>query len=345
MTGARLHVVHVICTDAFAGAERYVGRLTPLLVERGARVTVIGGATAPMRALVGDEVTLFPAATVREALAALRSLGRGVQLVNTHMSAADVAGVLGSGRSGVDAPLVSTRHFAAPRGSNPLFRRLLKLLGRRIAAQISISAFVADAIGEPSDTVLTGVASVAGRAHRSPHVLLAQRLEKEKDTALALRAWAATDASKNGWRMLIAGDGAERATLVAAAASYGVAGSVDFLGRRADVPELMASSSLFLASAPAEPYGLSVAEAMAHGLPVIAADGGGHRETVGLVERAALFRPGDAAAAARWIDDLAADEASRNQYGRQLQRAQRTYLEQARWADETLAVYERVLGR
>ena len=48
-----------------------------------------------------------------------------------------------------------------------------------------------------------------------------------------------------------------------------------------DTDRLLASSSVVLAPAPAEPFGLSVVEAMAHGLAVVAAEGGAHTETVG----------------------------------------------------------------
>lgn len=338
-----MHIVHLICSDKFAGVERYVGTLAPLQSARGARVTVVGGAEAPMRALLGEAIAFIPAVTVRDAARALRAIAAGVDLVNTHMTAADAAGILGS--RGRALPLVSTRHFAAPRGSNPLARRVLGALAGRFAAQISISAFVAGTIGEPSDVVLSGVADADGAPDRERHVLMAQRLEREKDTDSALRAWARTRARGDGWRLRIAGTGAERAALEAAAAQLGLADSVEFLGQRGDVGALMASSGIFLATAPAEPYGLSVAEAMAHALPVVAADGGGHRETAGLVADAALYPPGDVAAAAALIDELAADADRRTSYGRALQDAQRSRLGEQRWADQTVAVYERVLGR
>ncbi len=50
---------------------------------------------------------------------------------------------------------------------------------------------------------------------------------------------------------------------------------------------------------------------MAAGLPVVAADGGAHRETIGPASPGTLFPPGDAAEAARILDALGADPARR----------------------------------
>ena len=76
----------------------------------------------------------------------------------------------------------------------------------------------------------------------------------------------------NGWRLDVAGDGAQRDDLETLAQQLGVAEQVSFLGFRADIPARMQSASLMLAPTPNEGLGLAVLEAMAAGLPVIAAD-------------------------------------------------------------------------
>ena len=94
----------------------------------------------------------------------------------------------------------------------------------------------------------------------------------------------------------------------------GVADSVDFVGQRADTDRLLGQSSIVLATPPAEPFGFSVVEAMAHGVPVVAAAGGAHVETMG--DAGMLFPPGDAQAAADALVRLAADRDLRLQVGR-----------------------------
>jgi glycosyltransferase involved in cell wall biosynthesis len=85
----------------------------------------------------------------------------------------------------------------------------------------------------------------------------------------------------------------------------------------------MATAGLLLAPRPDEAYGLSVVEAMAVGLPVVAAAGGGHLETVGPVSGSGLFPPEDVAGAAAALRALAVDEGRRAGYGEDLRAAQR----------------------
>lgn len=57
-------VVHVVCTDAFAGVERYVTTLARTQDARGLRVHVLGGAADRMPAeLAGSGVRWAPAPT------------------------------------------------------------------------------------------------------------------------------------------------------------------------------------------------------------------------------------------------------------------------------------------
>ncbi len=121
------------------------------------------------------------------------------------------------------------------------------------------------------------------------------------------------------------------------------AAAVRFLGFRMDVDELMAAAGIFLAPRPTEALGLSVLEAMAAGLPVVAAAAGGHLETVGTVPGAALFPPGDTGRLAGDLRRLAADEEARAAYGRELLAAQRARFTVEAQAEATEAVYRSVL--
>jgi glycosyltransferase involved in cell wall biosynthesis len=82
-----------------------------------------------------------------------------------------------------------------------------------------------------------------------------------------------------------------------------------------DVSKEFAGAGMLLASAPAEPFGLTVVEAMAAGVPVVAAASGGHLETVGLLGGPGLFPPSDpealAAALRTFASDLLREDASR----------------------------------
>jgi glycosyltransferase involved in cell wall biosynthesis len=339
----RMRVAHVVCSDAFAGVERYVASLGRLMAERGADVTVIGGAQPEMLASLGPDVRFRPAATVRSAMQELRGIG-SQDIVNTHMSDADLAGLLTASRTR-PSRLVSTRHFSAPRGSSAPVRAAFRAMDGRIATQISISEFVAREIGGESVVIHTGVADRPARGDRGETVLVAQRLEAEKHTDLALDAWRRSTARESGWRMQIAGRGSQEPMLRGRVIELGIADSVDFLGYRDDVDDLMASAGMLFAPTPREALGLSVVEAMAHGLPVVASGAGGHLETVGHASGAALFEPGDAADAAARIDRLVADPAERSAYGERLQKVQRRDFGLDRWVDQTLDAYRAAVRR
>ena len=118
---------------------------------------------------------------------------------------------------------------------------------------------------------------------------------------------------------------------------------VDFLGHRSDVHELMNAAGMLLATGPHEAFGLSVVEAMARGLPIVASRSGAHLETVGSTPGAALFTVGDAADAARLLGDLAGDAQRRDAYGAAVQDAQRRRFTVERQSRDTDAVYRSVL--
>jgi glycosyltransferase involved in cell wall biosynthesis len=317
-----LRIVHVVCTDAFAGVERYVLGSALCLRAAGCDVMVIGGAEGAMReplARVGVE--WMPGRTMREAFRSLRSLGRP-DVIDTHMTDADFVGVVVGLLRRV--PVVSTRHFASRRGGNAIVRLLSRGIARRVAAQIAISRFVSTSVEGANTVVYTGVdAREETPEPREPIVLVLQRLEQEKKTELALRAWAEVS-DRGPWRLAIAGDGGERDRLQALAKDLRVEESVDFLGFQSDVDALLRRASIFLAPTPREGLGLAVIEAMAHGLPVVASGAGGHLESVGGVEGAALFPPGDATEAARQLARLMTDAGARDRYGRALRERQET---------------------
>lgn len=343
-TAGALRIAQVVCTDEFAGVERYVVTVSRGLAERGCTVTVLGGEPRRMRAeLAGSDVRWVAARTPGQAARRLVRCG-GLDLVHAHMTEAELAATLA--RPLTRAPVVSTRHFAQCRGSSAPARLLGRGLTRAVAGQIAISNFVAGRVEGPSTVVRPGVASrpLADPAAREPVVLLAQRLEPEKRTDAALRIWAASALRERGWTLRIAGDGARRPALQRLAAELGLGSSCVFLGHRPDIARLMSTASVLLATCPDEPFGLSVVEAMAGGLPVVAAAGGGHSETVGLAADAALFRLGDLRAAARLLDGLAADAGRRARYGEQLRAIQRERFTVERQVDQTLDHYRAVLA-
>ncbi len=196
-----------------------------------------------------------------------------------------------------------------------------RLIERRMDVQVAISQFVADATASRCVVIHNGVRPAERAEQRGDAVLMLQRLEPEKDTGTALRAWALSGLADQGWRLVIHGRGSDETTMHTLARSLGVSANVEFAGVT-DKPRLaLARASLLLAPAPAEPFGLAVVEAMAEGTPVVAADGGAHRETVG--PDGAFFKPGDAEECAAILVRLAGAAAEREAIGSRLQARQR----------------------
>lgn len=341
----RLRIVHLVVSDKFAGVERYICTAARYQAESGHQVAVIGGRQDRMsEELQGAPVLIRPADTLAQAWAALRRLPR-VDVVHAHMTAGELVAAVALPRR---ARLVVTRHFAQHRGSGFAGRMAGRLIARRTAEQIAISDFVAAKIEPGRTTVISpGVPDRPERPGRSRQqmVLVAQRLEVEKRTDTALRLWAASGLGDRGWKLHLAGGGAERKSLEVLADQLGIGGSCTFLGPRSDVPVLLESAAIVLAPRHDEPYGLSVVEAMAAGAPVVAGAGGGHDETVGRSGQAVLLSPDAVEQGGRRLAELADDQPRRDRYGESLRDIQRQYFSADRQSQRIVDLYHQVVNR
>ncbi|BDG06321.1 glycosyltransferase [Anaeromyxobacter oryzae] len=140
------------------------------------------------------------------------------------------------------------------------------------------------------------------------------RLAPPKNTEGLLEAFAALDARDAV--LLLAGDGPLEAELRARARRSGVEDRVHFLGARADVPDLLAASDVFVLPSSWEGHPLSVMEAMAAGAAVVATAVGGVPELVRHGETGLLVPPADGPALASALRQLYADSAQRARLGR-----------------------------
>jgi glycosyltransferase involved in cell wall biosynthesis len=116
--------------------------------------------------------------------------------------------------------------------------------------------------------------------------------------------------------MLVIGDGSERSNVENLAAKLQLdAQSVRFLGARRDVNELLSAVDLFVLPSDAEGLPLSVLEAMAAGLPIIATRVGGIPELVDDGEQGVLVTPGDSEGLAGAIERVIQDPSLRARLG------------------------------
>ncbi|MFA5631080.1 MAG: TIGR03088 family PEP-CTERM/XrtA system glycosyltransferase [Porticoccaceae bacterium] len=117
-------------------------------------------------------------------------------------------------------------------------------------------------------------------------------------------------------RLLIVGEGPQRAALESAITTLGLSDCVWLCGDRDDVPELLRCMDVFVLSSLAEGISNTVLEAMASGLPVIATRTGGNPELVEQGVSGLLVEVGDVDGLARAIESLVTDPARCRSLGR-----------------------------
>jgi len=337
-------VAQVVATGAFAGTERYALNLAAGLANLGAEVMLIGGHAKLVPAVLaqtGAPVRYLPAVGALAAYRRLRTAGP-FDIVHCHLTPAEVAATAAFPTRSRTV-VVSTRHIAARRGSSRGARLASAWVRARLDGQVAISQYVAAKIDGPSRVIPTGVPDQSAGAHDEPTVVVAQRLEAEKDTATALRAWAASGLAAKGWQMHVLGSGSQEALLRTLADDLGISRSCHFFGRVTDTQERFSRAGVLIATATGEPLGLSVLEAMAAGLPVVASAAGGHLETVGPLANAVMFTPGDHVAAGEHLRHLAEDTTFRAAYGHDLRARQRAEYSFANFLRAVVEWYQVVL--
>lgn len=344
MNGAAQRISHVVGTSAFSGLERYAVEVARVQAARGYDVDVIGGKPLVMqRFLDGTGVRWFPGANTAQLMRSLLRIGRR-DVVHSHITKADYCA--SAAAPVTRAALVSTRHITAPRGYTRAAKLLAPLIRRRLALEIAVSAWTNSQFVPPADVVLLNGVRPAAPHVTTPDrvVVMAHRLAPEKDTGTGLQAWAQSGLADAEWSLQVAGVGPDREALEKEARALGTEASVRFLGWVDDIDGLFRRSRILLAPAPSEPCGLSILEAMAMGLPVVASASGGNLETVGALPGAAVFPPGNAGAAADLLVRLANDDA-RAAYGRALLDLHRERFTLDGHVDRLMELYDRVRSR
>ncbi len=133
------------------------------------------------------------------------------------------------------------------------------------------------------------------------------RLHEQKAFDTLLRALARLKAGGVPFSARIAGDGPERASLEALRADLGLQAEVAFVGWVSPVDDFLAGLDLFAMPSHYEPFGLSLAEAVAAGVPAVASAIEGPAEILGGGRFGRLFANRDEAALADALRAAMAD--------------------------------------
>ncbi len=173
------------------------------------------------------------------------------------------------------------------------------------------------------------------------------RLAAVKDQATLLRAFARlqeTDGLGARLRLLLVGDGPERARLETLADALEIGNRLWITGERNDVPRMLQLMDLFVLPSLGEGISNTILEAMATGLPVVATKVGGNPELVEPGVTGQLVPPGDPEALADAMAGILSRPETAREMGRAALSRVRADFHWERTVARYLAVYDELLG-
>ncbi|MFN7948946.1 MAG: glycosyltransferase family 4 protein [Blastocatellia bacterium] len=161
-----------------------------------------------------------------------------------------------------------------------------------------------------SNTVDLQRFSFRARRPLRPVLLSNRNFEKHYNVAGVLRAFALIQQQLPAARLIVAGDGSERARLQALARELNLQ-HVEFTGAVAPaaMPALYDQADIFINASAVDNTPLSIIEAFAAGLPVVTTDAGGIPHLVRHEQTGLVVRCGDETALAQSVLRLPADDA------------------------------------
>ena len=142
-------------------------------------------------------------------------------------------------------------------------------------------------------------------------------------------------------KLVMIGDGPDRAPAEALARRRGVEKDVLFLGKQNEIREKLGQADLFLLPSELESFGLAALEAMACEVPVIATNAGGVPEVVEHGVDGYLVEPGDVTSAAQYAIEIL----SRADRGREMGKLARVNAKKKFCANDVIPLYERYYER
>jgi glycosyltransferase involved in cell wall biosynthesis len=367
----RMKVLHLLSSAGFYGAENMLLNLCVAQRSAGNENTllVFYNAHQPNIELYEEAKWggLNPAMVRCEGrldLKALREIRKHVRdgaidVVHTHGYKADLYGYIAARRE--KKPVVATCHNWRDVGSAlRLYNRLDRMALKRFDAIAAVSETVAEKLrlaGVPAGrirTVPNGIdvhafddasARSASSLSEGPVIGVVARLDLQKGFAYLFEAVRGLSESHPGLRVMIVGEGPDRAAIDTMIRSLGLENRVTLAGQREDMPAVYAAMNIFVLPSLNEGLPMTVLEAMAASLPVIATRVGAIPAVIADGNTGLLVEPGDVPGLRSAIDRLLADSGLRRRLGQQARAHVLENYTSEIMARRYLELYDQVLGQ
>lgn len=335
-----LSIVHTESSEGWGGQEIRILTEMAGMRARGHRVLLLTPEDAQIHAAAlrrGLPVTAIDIG--RKNLLGFRAMHgwlatnrRGVDVINTHSSTDSWLVALACAAGSHAPPIVRTRHLSTRVNRSPATRWLYQRATRHIVVtgEALRTQLIRDNGYDPSriTSVRTGIDlkefrpldKVAMHAQCAvdarPALGIVATLRDWKGHDDLLDAWALLARRRNGWQLLIIGDGPQRARLQSRVRTMGLEDSVRFVGNQDDVPAWLACLEFVaLPSFGEEGVPQSLMQAAACGLPAVATPIGAIAEAVIDGETGLLVPPRHPAQLAEALERLMRDPSLRARMG------------------------------
>ena len=364
----RPRFVFVVTLAEVGGAQSYVRDLLPAVLDEF-DVTVAAHGDGPLRAAARElGVPFVPLRHVRRelspvhdalGLAELAALFRRLRpdIVHLNSSKAGILGRLAAALTRVPIRVFTAHGWAfkaghgraaglylwADRIVEPLTTTVICVSQTELSAGLAERTCTATRAVVIPNAVEVGPPPDRGRPP-NPRVEIVSvgRLAEPKDFSSLVSAVA--QLSPGTTRLRVFGDGPLRPALERQIVDLGLSEAVELAGEVSDVPDRLRRADVFALSSRSEGMPMSVLEAMAAGLPVVASEVGGVPEVVVDGETGFLTRSGRTDDLAEALGRLVADARLRERLGDAGRRRVEERFALPRWRSEHLALYRRLLA-
>ena len=370
-----MKILHLISGGDTGGAKTHVHSLLQGLKDRidVSMVCFTDGPFAQEARELGINVQVFGGRNLSRVVKLLEKKVReeGVDLLHCHGSRGNLMGWLLKRRTGL--PVVTTVHsdYRLDYMGRPLARLTYgtanSIALRGMDYYIGVSQAMVETLidrGFPPDRFFrisnslpfpppppamdraAFLASCGLEAGENDIVIgIAARLNPVKDIPTLLRGFAKARAQRPELRLLIAGEGEQRAELESLAAQLGLGKSVCFAGWQSDMNSFCSAIDIDALTSVSEGFPYSIVEGARASLPTVSTRVGGIPTLIEHGTTGLLFEPGDVDALAGHLVRLASDPDLRRRLGEELYRRAEQEFSLTEMIRRQIAIYEAILRR